>query len=126
MTSSTRTKAGPSARAAAFVSEAAYRNIPVAAIARLKLCLLDAIGCAIYGATVPWGQILSDYVIDQGGLCASSIWGRGDRVPPAMAALVNGTLIHGFELDDLHKTPSFIRAVPLFQPRWHYRKFSVG
>ena len=28
------------------------------------------------------------------------LWGRGDRLPPAQAALVNGTAAHAFELDD--------------------------
>jgi 2-methylcitrate dehydratase PrpD len=69
----------------------------------MKLCVLDAVGCAMYGATLPWGRILSDYVVDQGGRSESYVWGRGDRVPAAMAALINGTLVHSFELDDLHK-----------------------
>ena len=69
----------------------------------MKLCVLDAVGCAMYATTLPWGKILGDYVVDQGGAPQAFVWGRGDRVPAAMAALVNGTLVHGFELDDLHK-----------------------
>lgn len=70
----------------------------------MKLCVLDAVGCAIYGTTLPWGKILADFAIDQGGRQQSSVWGRSDRVPASMAALVNGTLVHSFELDDLHKS----------------------
>ena len=58
---------------------------------------------AMYGTTLPWGEILGDFALDQGGREQSVVWGRSDRVPAAMAALVNGTLVHGFELDDLHK-----------------------
>jgi 2-methylcitrate dehydratase PrpD len=70
----------------------------------MKLCVLDAIGCAMYGATLPWGQILGDFAVEQGGRRQSLVWARRDRVPAPMAALVNGTLIHSFELDDLHKS----------------------
>ncbi len=88
---------------AAFASQLQFDDIPDATIRRIKLCLLDAAGCALFASTLPWGKILSDYVIDQQGREQAYIWGRHQRVPAAMAALVNGTLIHGFELDDLHK-----------------------
>ena len=30
-------------------------------------------------------------------------WGTRERLPVALAALVNGSQVHGFELDDLHR-----------------------
>ncbi|MBJ3777111.1 MmgE/PrpD family protein [Acuticoccus mangrovi] len=95
---------GVSQSAARFVSELRFQDIPAPAVARFKLCLLDAIGCATFATTTPWGRILSDYVVEQGGIEGGSVWGTGRSVPPAMAALVNGTLVHSFELDDLHKS----------------------
>jgi 2-methylcitrate dehydratase PrpD len=95
---------GPSARLARFASSLQPEDVPKAAFARMKLCVLDAVGCAMYGATLPWGEILSNFVVEQGGRQQSFVWGRSDRIPAAMAALVNGTLVHSFELDDLHKS----------------------
>jgi 2-methylcitrate dehydratase PrpD len=39
-----------------------------------------------------------------GGKQESTIWGRDVRVSAPNAALANGTAVHSFELDDLHKT----------------------
>ena len=96
--------AGPSAQLASFASSLQASDVPKAALARMKLCVLDAVGCATFGTTLPWGKILGDFALDQGGREQSFVWGRSDRVPAAMAALVNGTLVHSFELDDLHKS----------------------
>jgi len=93
----------PSRMLASYASGLSFADISEAAIARMKLCLLDAVACGVYGATLPWGQILSDYVLEQGGVRRATVWGRGEKVPASLAGLVNGTLIHGFELDDLHK-----------------------
>jgi 2-methylcitrate dehydratase PrpD len=93
----------PSAQLAAFASGLQASDVPKAAVARMKLSVLDAVGCAMYATTLPWGKILGDYAVGQGGQPQAVVWGRGDRLPAAMAALVNGTLVHGFELDDLHK-----------------------
>ena len=94
---------GPSTQLAAFASGLRPVDVPEAAKARIKLCVLDAVGCAMFATTLPWGKILSDYVAEQGGKPQAHIWGRGDRLPASLAALVNGTLVHSFELDDLHK-----------------------
>jgi 2-methylcitrate dehydratase PrpD len=96
-------RSGPSAKLAAFASGLGFEDIPSAAVARLKLCLLDAIGCGVFATGLPWGQIISEYALAQGGEAKAIVWGRGRHVSAAMAALANGTLIHGFELDDLHK-----------------------
>src|SRR3546814_4548659 len=90
-------------------------RLTAAVVGRIKLCLLDAIGCAVFATTLPWGRILGGYVAEMGDVQDAAAWGTGERVPAANAALVNGTLIPGFELDDLHKAsimhPSSV-AVP--------------
>lgn len=71
-------------------------------IERLKLLMLDSIGCGIFGSALPWSRLATDTVvgIDSGG--AAVVWGTGYRVSPAHAALLNGTFVQGFELDDVH------------------------
>ena len=94
---------GASAQLAAFASALKPAAVAAAALERMKLCVLDAAACAIHATTLPWGKILGDYAEEQGGNPQAHLWGRPARVPAAMAALVNGTLVHSFELDDLHK-----------------------
>ena len=92
-----------SARLATFAAQLQFDDLSTATAQRAKLCLLDAIGCATFATTLPWSRIVGEYVIAMGGRAEATIWGTSCRVPAPNAALVNGTLVHGFELDDLHK-----------------------
>lgn len=64
-------------------------------------CLIDGIGCGMYGAQKPWSQILVDQLGRERGVGEATVLGQAGRLPAAAAALCNGTAIHGFELDDL-------------------------
>ena len=90
-------------RIAAFVSGLRYENIPAEVIARIKLLILDSFGCAIYGAALPWSTILRETLesVDQTRICR--VWGTAHRLSAPHAALVNGTLVQSFELDDVHR-----------------------
>ena len=88
---------------AAFVAGLTYGRIPAEVIARLKLLILDSLGCALYGTELPWSRILMATLggLDETKACA--VWGTGRRLSPPHAALVNGTLVQSFELDDVHR-----------------------
>ena len=43
---------------AQFVASLRYEDIPGEVCARIKLLILDALGCAIYGAQLEWCRIL--------------------------------------------------------------------
>ncbi|UCF92500.1 MAG: MmgE/PrpD family protein [Desulfobacterales bacterium] len=88
---------------AQFVSDLTYAKIPSAVIERVKLCILDTLGCALFGSTLPWAKIVAEFAQDLGGKQEATIWGRDFKVSAANAALANGTAVHSFELDDLHK-----------------------
>jgi 2-methylcitrate dehydratase PrpD len=65
--------------------------------------MLDSLGCALYGADLEWTRILQDTLhrIDATRTCA--IWGTSKKLSPPHSALVNGTQVQGFELDDVHR-----------------------
>jgi len=88
---------------AGFVSGLRYRAIPAEVRERIKLLILDALGCALYGAHLEWCRILRDTLgrIDKDASC--SVWGTSLRLSAPHAALANGTQIQGFELDDVHR-----------------------
>lgn len=88
---------------ASFISGLTYRRIPAEVRARIKLLILDALGCAIFGAELPWSRILIATLQALDGSADCAVWGTDRRLSAPHAALVNGTLVHGFELDDVHR-----------------------
>ncbi len=87
-------------------SDLTLDQVPAPVVSHLKRCLLDSIGCGLFGALQPWGRIAADVAIgfSEGG--PSSLFGRSERVSASDAALANGTAIHGFEIDDAHVSSS--------------------
>ena len=88
---------------AAFVSGLRYEQIPNEVIDRIKLLILDSLGCAIYGADLEWSFILMRTLQHLDSSKSCGVWGTSLRLSAPHAALVNGTLVHGFELDDIHR-----------------------
>ncbi|MBT5108607.1 MAG: MmgE/PrpD family protein [Rhodospirillaceae bacterium] len=88
---------------AEFVSGLRYEDIPDEVRTRIKLLILDSLGCALYGADLPWSQILLKTLSAGDTSDTVGVWGTKQRLSPASAALVNGTLVQGFELDDVHR-----------------------
>ncbi len=88
---------------ARYIANLAYDQIPGAVVARLKLLMLDALGCALYGVDLPWSRILMETLgaLDQG--TGVGVWGTPRRLSAPHATLVNGALIQSFELDDVHR-----------------------
>jgi aconitate decarboxylase len=89
-----------------WVSGLKFTDIPSDVVGHIKTCLLDSLGCGLFGAAQPWGVFASNVAVAMSGGGASSLFARPERVSPADAALANGTAIHGFELDDAHVSSS--------------------
>ncbi|HWT78475.1 MAG TPA: MmgE/PrpD family protein [Candidatus Methylomirabilis sp.] len=88
---------------AEFVAGLRYADIPAEVLDRIKLLVLDSLGCALYGARLPWSEILIRCLaqLDRSDDCAA--WGTARRFSAPHATLINGTLVQGFELDDVHR-----------------------
>lgn len=96
---------------AAYAAGLSYSEIPAPVIERMKDCLLDSLGAAIYGVELPWSVILVNYVRRYGGRGKSSIFGRRDKkVQAPLAALANGALTHSFELDNVRQPGAGVHA----------------
>jgi aconitate decarboxylase len=92
------------AELAAFAAQLSFDDLPDSAVAHAKRCILDAIGCGLYGSTLDWSKVLVSTIGSIGAAGEARVWGTDVRLAPDAAALVNGTAVHSFELDDLHKT----------------------
>ena len=86
-----------------FASSLRLADVPEEVIARAKGLILDGLGCGLYGSDLRWTRILAGVVKrlePMGG--QASIWGRSETASATNAALVNGTMVQGYELDDAH------------------------
>jgi len=94
----------PHTRAIAqFVSGLRYEDIPSEVVSRIKLLMLDALGCALYGSALPWSRILRKTLAAVDTAAGCRVWGTAEKLSAPHAALVNGTLVQSFELDDVHR-----------------------
>jgi 2-methylcitrate dehydratase PrpD len=91
-------------RLAAFAAQLRLDQVPDEVVHHAKTCLLDTLGCGLFGSTLEWTRIAHRTIaeIDTGTVAA--VWGTADSFSPPHAALVNGSAVHAFELDDLHAT----------------------
>jgi len=88
---------------AQFVSGLQFSDIPSEVIQRIKLLILDSLGCSLYGQKLEWTRILQETLAAIDTSNSSQIWGTNKRLSLPHAVLVNGTQIQSFELDDVHR-----------------------
>jgi len=88
---------------AEFVANLRYEAIPREVLDRIKLLMLDSFGCALYGADLEWSRILQERLSAIDATRACAVWGASQKLSAPHAALVNGTQVQGFELDDVHR-----------------------
>ena len=100
---------------AAFASGLCYEDIPGEVVERIKLSVLDSLGCCLFGASLPWTRKVAALAKSEGAHPVASLMGMGERTSLALAALVNGTSGHAFELDDIHKE-SIVHAGSIATP----------
>ena len=80
-------------RIAEFVSSLTYERIPQAVRQRIKLLILDSLGCAIHGANLEWCRILRGALENVDATRTTSVWGTPVRLSSPHAALINGARI---------------------------------
>jgi len=88
---------------ARFVAELRYEDIPAEVKERIKLLILDSLGCAIFGAELEWSRILQSTLAAVDSSTGCGVWGTVLRLSAPHAALANGAAVQGFELDDVHR-----------------------
>src|SRR3989475_7640000 len=88
---------------AEFVAGLQYEAIPAEVRARIKLLILDALGCGLYGAHLEWCRIVYNTMRNLDSDDSCTVWGTAVRLSAPHATLANGTQVQGFELDDVHR-----------------------
>src|SRR5712671_1108964 len=93
---------GPTGRLATWVAGLTLDDVPPAVVERAKHLLLDGVGCALVGAQLPWSRVATDAVLGLESPGETVVIGTGHTASAPAAAVLNGTFIQGFELDDFH------------------------
>lgn len=86
-----------------FIAGTDFKNIPTSTIQHLKACILDGLGCGLYGSrNISWILSSVEYVKRLGGAQESTVWGSQLKVPAVNAVMPNTMMVNGFELDDTY------------------------
>lgn len=94
---------GETGRLAHFTANLKYDHIPAAVLEKMKLCLLDSVGCALAGSNREDISIMLEALSPYYGDGGVAVFGRGQTAPLPLALLLNSTMCHVLEMDDLHK-----------------------
>lgn len=87
---------------AEFVAQVRPDEIPVGVRTMASLCLLDWMGAAVAGSCEPIAQVLERGIRQVDRANQAGAIGSGFRYSAPHAAMINGTLSHVLELDDVH------------------------
>lgn len=86
---------------AAYWAQARFEDLPPEVVHAARRFLLDTLAAGVAGGrTSVVESVVAAMHAGGSGAGDSLLWGRGDTLPPAAAALVNGTAAHALELDD--------------------------
>ena len=86
---------------AAFAAGMRLVDVPGDVLRRAQACIADTIGCAVFGARLPWSRQVAAVARAYGGGPCDIFGSAGSRVPAPFAALANGSAVHAFEQDSL-------------------------
>lgn len=84
-----------------YLSVLTLVDLPADVVTQAKVCLLDALGCGLFGSDREWVRILREEMANEGAPGRATVFGQPALFAAPAAALCNGTAIHSFELDDL-------------------------
>ncbi len=88
-----------------FIHQLEIANIPSKVVEKSKDCIIDTLGCAVFGSQQIWSKLLQAEVMNDQSNSYATIIGTNLKSSSTSAALCNGTSAHGFELDDLIDEP---------------------
>jgi 2-methylcitrate dehydratase PrpD len=97
-----RTRQAVTETLATYVAEARAEALPESARKEAARTFLNWVGCAVGGARHEAVEIALATFAPFSGPAQASVFGRGERLDPLHAALINGISSHVFDYDDTH------------------------
>src|SRR5262245_10356783 len=87
----------------AHVERVGEHGVPLAARAAAKAFIADTLAVGVAGRFTPWRDVVFDMLAAIGGKGETTVFGGGERLPVAHAAMLNAYQIHGQEFDCVHE-----------------------
>jgi 2-methylcitrate dehydratase len=87
-------------RLAGYALDLRYEDIDAATIERIKIHLIDSLGCGMGALNEPTVKICREIALSVGGM--STIIGTNDRTTPDLAAFANGAAIRYLDFNDTY------------------------
>ena len=81
---------GPTRRLAQFAASLTFEQLPTDVVSKAKLCILDTLGCCIFGASLPPMSKLATMAAEEDCARRSAAFGIPLRTSASLAALLNG------------------------------------
>src|SRR6266702_292781 len=69
-----------------FIARLRYEAIPDEVRSRIKLLMLDALGCALFGADLEWSRLLRATLAELDASASCTVWGTAERLSAPHAA----------------------------------------
>ena len=86
---------------AEYIAGSRFEDLPGPIVEHVKLFVLDTIGVGVFGASLPWSDRLRATAQAMEAPGRVSVWCTPLAFSPPTAAMINGTAVHAFELDDI-------------------------
>lgn len=128
--------AGVTGQLSEWIAGLALTDAPAGLIEHAKNIILDSLGCALVGARLPWSVTAVEAMLRFEGAGPAPLIGWGRALSAPAAALLNGTFIQGFELDDFHPKaplhsgslvlPALLAAAALKETPYDGRRFLLA
>ena len=73
-----------------FLQAMRLQDVPLDVVSGAKACLMDALGCGVFGSTQPWSLFLAEEMLAEGAQGAGTVIGQHQTLAAPAAALCNG------------------------------------
>ena len=87
----------------AHLARVATGAVPEMARVAAKMFIADTLAVGIAGAGAPWRHEVLEMAASSGGTAEATVWGSGERLSLAQAAMVNAYQVHSQEYDCVHE-----------------------
>ena len=86
---------------AEYIAASRFEDLSKAIVDHAKMLVLDTVGVGVYGASLPWSERLRATAEAMEAPGRASVWCTPLAFSAPTAAMINGTAVHAFELDDI-------------------------
>ena len=91
-----------------------YEDMPGPVAEKSKRFILDLLGCILGAKNIQSSKIMAQVISNFGGSPQSTVIGYSHKTSAPLAAMINGTTGHAFDMDDDHREGTLHSSVVIF------------